>query len=51
MNCDPLVPADAGTQIKHRGAGRLVWIPAYAGMSGKRNQTMLEVGQKYTPEI
>jgi len=44
MNCDPLVPVDAGTQIKHRGAGRLVWIPAYAGMSGTRylERTVLE---------
>jgi hypothetical protein len=36
MNCDPLVPADAGTQIKQRRVGRLLWIPACAGMSGTR---------------
>ena len=31
----PLVPAKAGTQPIYRCLGALIWIPAYAGMSGK----------------
>ena len=36
----PLVPAKAATQRIYRCLGALIWIPAYAGMSGKVNHSI-----------
>jgi len=35
---EPLVPAKAGPQIQPERCVGFIWIPAFAGMSGKEDQ-------------